>query len=138
MDTSAETLFDHLYRLMAPAALQSCSDRDLLAKFTADRDQAAFAAMVGRHGPMVLNACRRVLGNAQATEDAFQAAFMVLAKKARTIKPGKSLAAWLYAVAYRVALNARRADRCRPAQSLPSDALVTDSRPDPLAVLSAA
>ena len=92
MSANTETLLDHLYRLLGPAALQSASDHDLLAAFTADRDQAAFAALVSRHGPMVFSVCRRVLGNAQATEDAFQAAFMVLARKASAVRPGKSLA----------------------------------------------
>jgi Sigma-70 region 2 len=87
---------------------------------------------------MVVNICRRLLGNAQAIEETFQAAFMVLAKKAGTVRPGEPLAAWLYGVTYRVALNARRADKCRPrCQSLPCDAMLADSRSDPLAELTA-
>ena len=138
MSERTGTLLDYLRRLVAPAALQSVSDRDLLGGFTANRDQACFTALVARHGPMVLNVCRRVLGNAQATEDAFQAAFLVLARNAGSIRRGKSLAAWLYGVAYRVVLNARRAARRRPScGSLPGDADLPDSRPDPLADLTA-
>ena len=108
MAASADSLLDHLYRLAAPAALRATSDRELLAAFVANRHPAAFNAMVGRHGPMVLNVCRRMLGDAHLAEDAFQATFLVLAKKPRcAVRPGKSLAAWLsYGVAYRMALNA--------------------------------
>ncbi len=131
------TLLDYLRRLVAPAALRSASDQDLLAGFTANRDQACFTALVARHGPMVMNVCRRVLGNAQATEDAFQATFMVLARNAGSVRRGKSLPAWLYGVAYRVALNARRAAKRRPpCECLPNDAKLPDSRPDPLAELT--
>ncbi len=138
MTAKAETLLDHLRRLVAPAALRSASDRALLAQFAHDRDQPAFTALVARHGPMVLNVCRRVLGNAQAAEDAFQAAFMVLARRAYSIRRRDSLSAWLYGVAYRVAQKARRAGLRKPTcQRLTTGAPVLDPHPDPLAELTA-
>jgi DNA-directed RNA polymerase specialized sigma24 family protein len=90
-----------LSRLASPAPV---SDGQLLAQFVAAHEQAAFEELVRRHGPMVLRVCRRVLHHAQDAEDAFQATFIVLARKARAIAKQESLASWLYGVSYRVAL----------------------------------
>ena len=84
-------------------------DADLLAAVIERRDEPAFAALVKRHGPMVLRVCHAVLGNHHDAEDAFQATFLVLAQQARSIRRHASLASWLHAVALRVARKARAA-----------------------------
>jgi RNA polymerase sigma factor (sigma-70 family) len=83
------------------------SDAQLIDRFVRSRDEAAFELLVWRHSPMVLGVCRRVLGNAHDAEDAFQATFFTLARKAATIGAGQAVGAWLYRVAYRIALRAR-------------------------------
>jgi RNA polymerase sigma factor (sigma-70 family) len=83
------------------------SDGRLLDAFLANGDEAAFEILVKRHGPMVLGVCRRVIGNLHDAEDAFQAVFLVLAKKAASLVPRELVGNWLYGVAYRTALQAR-------------------------------
>ncbi len=83
------------------------TDAHLLQRFAAHRDEAAFAILVERHGPLVLSVCRRVLGIVQDAEDAFQATFLVLARKAGAIQEPGLLGNWLYGVASRIARKAR-------------------------------
>lgn len=83
------------------------ADEQLIERFVAQRDEAAFRDLVERHGPMVLGVCRRVLNDSHEAEDAFQATFLVLARKAGAIARPERLANWLYGVAHRVALKAR-------------------------------
>jgi RNA polymerase sigma factor (sigma-70 family) len=83
------------------------TDQQLLQRFVATHDEAAFAALVDRHGPMVLGVCRSVLRHAQDAEDACQATFLVLARQAGNIRKPGSLAHWLHGVAYRLAARAR-------------------------------
>src|SRR5690349_2552972 len=84
------------------------SDRQLLERFIAHRDEAAFAALLQRHGRMVWQVCRRVLHQEQECEDAFQAVFLVLARRAGSIRKAEAVGSWLYGVAYRIAMKARR------------------------------
>jgi RNA polymerase sigma factor (sigma-70 family) len=91
-------------QVAAPAEL---TDRQLLQRFTRRRDESAFEALLQRHGPLVWGLCRRLLRHAEDAEDAFQAAFLVLAQKAGSIRRQTSVASWLYGVAYRLALKAR-------------------------------
>jgi RNA polymerase sigma factor (sigma-70 family) len=83
------------------------NDAHLLARFIEHRDELAFEALVRRHGPMVLGVCRRLLRGAHDAEDAFQATFLVLARKAGALKSREAVGNWLYGVAYNVAQKAR-------------------------------
>jgi DNA-directed RNA polymerase specialized sigma24 family protein len=83
------------------------SDRQLLERFRASRDEAAFTALVRRHGSMVFGVCRRVLHQEQDAEDAFQATFLVLSRKAVSLCPTRSAGGWLHEVAYHLALRVR-------------------------------
>jgi RNA polymerase sigma factor (sigma-70 family) len=95
------------------------TDRQLLDCFTRDRNETAFAELVRRHGPMVWSACQRVLRHEQDAEDAFQASFFVLARKAGSVRQEESLGGWLFQVAHRVALRARAvSDRRRDCSPL--------------------
>lgn len=92
------------------------SDGQLLESFLARRDEAAFEALVRRHGPMVLGVCRRVLGNFHDAEDAFQATILVLLRKASGIRPRERVGNWLYGVAFRTALEAKTMNARRRAK----------------------
>src|SRR6266581_2305728 len=83
------------------------SDGQLLARFVSDQDEAAFAMLVRRHGPMVLGVSRRVLRHSQDAEDVLQATFLILARKARSVLNREAIGSWLYRVAYRAAQEAR-------------------------------
>jgi RNA polymerase sigma factor (sigma-70 family) len=89
------------------------SDRQLLERFVQSRDEGAFAAILDRHGPMLLGLCRRVLSDVHLADDVFQATFLVLARKAGSIRQRDCLAGWLYGVAQRLARQARLAEASR-------------------------
>ena len=108
MASAAPTLLARqLGTLFEGGSAAGLSDRELLERFAAARDEAAFAAMVARHGPMVLRVCRQHLGDHQHAEDAFQAVFLVLARRARSLREPELLGNWLYGVALRTARTAR-------------------------------
>jgi RNA polymerase sigma factor (sigma-70 family) len=106
-DGRPNSVFRRVLRAVRPDASGDLTDARLLERFVAARDEAAFAALFWRHAPMVLGLCRRVLRHEQDAEDAFQATFLALARKAGSIGKGAALAGWLYKVAFRIALRAR-------------------------------
>jgi len=119
----------HVRRIALQQAGTGRSDKLLLDAFLTQKDQLAFEALVHRHGPMVLEVCRRVLRNAHDAEDAFQAAFMVLLRKAHSIGKRDLLANWLYGVAYRTALKARTNAGRRRARERDPKAMPPESAP---------
>src|SRR5690242_10950439 len=104
---AAHLVTEHLRTLSAVARTESLPDGELLQRFVAGRDEEAFAALVRRHGPMVLRVCQRVLHDAHAAEDVFQATFLVLSRKAASLHRPGSVSSWLHGVAHRLALKAR-------------------------------
>jgi RNA polymerase sigma factor (sigma-70 family) len=101
------TVVGNLRRVIGSDTADRVSDGQLLERFLTRRDEIAFEMLVWRHGSMVLNVCRRVLRDAHEAEDAFQATFLVFARKLASIGKGESIGGWLYKVAYRVALRSR-------------------------------
>jgi RNA polymerase sigma factor (sigma-70 family) len=106
-DGRPNSVFRRVLRAVRPDASGDLTDARLLERFVAARDEAAFATLFWRHGPMVLALCRRVVRHEQDAEDAFQATFLALARKAGSVGKGAALAGWLYKVAFRIALRAR-------------------------------
>ncbi len=126
MSTPPNTLLRHLRSLADKQASGALSDQQLLEAFRTHRSETSFAALVRRHGPMVLSVCRRVLGNHHDAEDAFQAVFLVLARKAASIRKQDSVSSFLHGVAYHVAsklklASIRRTARERTQARLPFD-----------------
>src|SRR5579871_2464202 len=126
------TLLDHLRRLTCPPV----ADAVLLSRWIEKRDEVAFAALVARHGPMVLGVCQRIFGDAHEAEDSFQATFLILARKAASLRRPEALACWLHGVASRLAWKCRAAARRRASHQRVLAAEPADSRPDPLDLLT--
>jgi RNA polymerase sigma factor (sigma-70 family) len=123
-------LLRQLEQLTSRPTAEALADEALLRRFADSRDEGAFEVLVRRHGPMVLGVCRRILRDAHAAEDVFQATFLVLARKARTVRAGRALPAWLHRVAARLAHAARTAEGRRRKQEREVSAMRT---PDPTA-----
>ena len=96
-------LINQLERLFRHGTSVGSSEGELLDRFVTERDEAAFEALIARHGPMVLGVCRQMLRDPNDVDDAFQATFLVLVRKAGTLRRSDLLGNWLYGVAYRVA-----------------------------------
>lgn len=101
------TAFNGLRQLSAQLTSDATSDRELLARFLAHRDEAAFSALVRRHAAMVFGTCRRILGNGTDADDAFQATFVVLIRKAHALSDRQCVGNYLYGIAYHTALKVK-------------------------------
>lgn len=134
MSTTPTTALLRHIRQLATREADPRSDRELLQRFTAQRDEAAFATLLRRHGTMVLNACRRILHREADTEDAFQATFLVLLRQAHQRSWRESLGGWLHGIAVRVALRIRAQSARRSSASVPIEKSI---EADPLENLSA-
>jgi RNA polymerase sigma factor (sigma-70 family) len=124
-----------LGRIFRGEAVSGLSEWQLLERYLERRDESAFEALVTRHAPMVLGVCRRMLGHPADVEDAFQATFLVLVRRARQLGPRDAIGPWLHGVAVRVALRARaRAARRRRHEPIALEfpaAAPVEARPDP-------
>src|SRR5262245_35242309 len=107
MKATLDSVLRYLGRQRSAPEAGTWTDGKLLQRFVTDGEADVFAVLVERHGPLVLGVCRRVLADFHLAEDAFQATFIVLARKAPCIGLHGSLGPWLYAVAHRIALRAR-------------------------------
>jgi RNA polymerase sigma factor (sigma-70 family) len=107
---------EHLCAFVDAGSLANLPDDQLLERFIDEREEAAFAALLLRHGPMVMHVCRRVLGHIQDAEDVFQATFLMLARKARSIRKRDATGSWLHGVAHRLAVRVREQAKRRQVQ----------------------
>jgi RNA polymerase sigma factor (sigma-70 family) len=121
------TAFQHLRDLFGTGTATGLADGQLLARFASENDAVAFEALVARYGPMVLATCRAVLKNEQDAEDAFQTTFLVLAKKAGSIRGGEVLGGWLHRVAYRAAVQVSVEAKKRRRKEAEASAMVLSS-----------
>jgi RNA polymerase sigma factor (sigma-70 family) len=125
----------HVRDLFSEGTSVGLGDGLLLARYADARDEAAFEALVARHGPMVLATCHAVLRNEHDVDDAFQATFLVLARKARKVRAGDALGGWLHRVAYRAAVQASAESRRRRRREAKATAMATfnatHTEPDP-------
>ena len=108
-DRNLRDAVQHFRTVQRARNLRAQGDGALLERFVHDNDAAAFEVLVRRHGPMVLGVCRRVLADSHDADDAFQATFLVLARRAETVRNPAAVGAWLHAVAWQVATRARKA-----------------------------
>jgi RNA polymerase sigma factor (sigma-70 family) len=131
-DESTHASLRFIRKIAAEGEIRRLTDGQLLQRYASDRDEAAFEILVHRHGGMVWRVCRDVLREAHAADDAFQATFLVLIRKAASIGRPELLGNWLYGVAHRVALRARQTSARRQAHELhPANMGVTAAALDP-------
>jgi RNA polymerase sigma factor (sigma-70 family) len=128
--TPGNAVLRHIRGLAAAENVSRLADRQLLDRFVTAREDSAFEALVRRHGPLVLGVCRRVLHDPHDAEDAFQATFLTLARKAASAGRRASLSTWLYQVAFHTALRARKQSAVRRQRE---DKAPPRPQPDPLA-----
>lgn len=136
---SSNPILQTIRRMVEDQRVKELGDHELLRRFVAEHDEAAFHALLRRHEPVVLDVCRSMLANQADAEDAFQATFLVFARKAESIREASSLGTWLYGVAYRIALKAQAefAKRKKHESLAPTRAFVesaddlTGLKPDP-------
>lgn len=128
------TIGRQVTRLWQRGTLSGLDDSQLLRKYFAERDETAFEALVARLGPLVLGVCKRTLSDPHDVEDAFQATFLVLVRRAAAIQPRAPLGPWMYGVARRVALRAGANTARRRAREQPSSvaSAITIASPDPV------
>ena len=112
---SLKHAWQQIRSLAATATAGQLPDQELLERFVQHADEAAFTALVQRHGPMVMRVCRRVLHHDDDAEDAWQATFLVLARKAVSVRKRASVGSWLHGVAFHAAANLKRASARRRA-----------------------
>jgi RNA polymerase sigma factor (sigma-70 family) len=137
MTARTEPLLRHIRRWACGPEIDSGSDAALLERFIRRREEAAFAALLARHGPMVHGVCRRVLRDVQEAEDVFQATFLVLARKAASLRHPDRLAAWLHVTARQLALKSLRAAVRRRQREKCGASINPTASADPLDELSA-
>src|SRR5262245_17671571 len=125
-----DSLLQYIRKWSGTAALAEDNDGRLLRRFLTHRDETAFAALLYRHGPMVLGVCRRVLGDSPDAEDAFQATFLVLATKAGSIQRMGSVGSWLHGVAARLARQVISSTARRRAHEREATAMPPSNAPD--------
>ena len=129
-DSRHHPILNYLRRTLGASESAGVSDTEILRRFVNARDEAAFELLLWRHAAMVLHVCRQILRDDAAAEDAFQATFLVLARKAASIGQRESAGGWLHRVAYRIALKARAAGRAKAGANVDLDQLEAPPPPD--------
>ena len=123
------SIVESLGRLFATGTATALGEAELLERFVSQGDARAFEVILQRHGPMVLRVCRRVLDDSNDVDDAFQATFLILVKKAASIREREVLGTWLYGVARRVAVRARVNARLRRSRERSDVEAITMEKP---------
>jgi RNA polymerase sigma factor (sigma-70 family) len=130
MTDPLQSLLRRLRRNAGAAGPERTTDAQLLERWTGHGDEAAFELLLWRHGPLVLAACRRLLADPHAAEDAFQATWLLFLRRAGSVRRGETLPAWLHRVACRVALRARAATARRRSRERPGAETLAVAAPD--------